>query len=106
MFVSVGAEGQLSERQSHGEDHEAAARKTAGPTGPTQTVQLAGYETVRCSLCLSCVALQLLWFLSICLCGCRGILGVCLVVVNNELNRPYLETRYPIDKFRRCVFSQ
>ncbi len=54
MFVSVGAEGQLSECQSHGEDHEAAARKTAGPTGPTQTVQLAGYETVRCSLFILC----------------------------------------------------
>ncbi len=36
------------------------------PTGPTQTVQLARYDTVRCSLRLSCVALQSLRFLSIC----------------------------------------
>ncbi len=76
--VSVGAEGQRSERQSHGEDPEAAARKTAGPTGPTQTVQLARYDTVRCSLRLSCVALQSLRFLSICLCQQFSIPVLCI----------------------------
>lgn len=61
MCVSVGAERKCSERQSHGEDHKTAARKTTGSTVLAQTVQLTGYETARFSPYYRfCVAVRLL----------------------------------------------